>query len=153
MKDKIKNLLQDFAEKNLVGIICIVIIILICNAFKPSSLVTYQDRKYINHLEKCAPYQTEGKIKLVGLQSSISIIKGVQNGKCVIQTINKFTNKSALATMCSLNNPQLKELTEARAKHSYGIWEYNDGKIIKRFIKEGACSSYTLKDNKWVKTK
>lgn len=140
-------------EKHLLPLLCFIIAIAIFNVFKPTSEITYQDHEYINKLTTCSPYVTEGKLTMIGNESSKSIIKGAKNGKCIIQTINKFTNNRALATTCSLNKLQLKELSSARQNRIYEFGGYNDGKIIARFKKEGACKSYTLKDKQWIKTK
>lgn len=140
-------------EKHLLPALCVLIGVVLFNVFKPTSEITYQDMEYINHLKVCTPYTTEGKLTLIGIKSSKSIINGATKGKCKIQTINKFANDKVLSTVCYLNKSQLNELASARQHRIYELGGYNDAKIISRLKKEGVCGSYTLRDKQWIKTK
>lgn len=140
-------------EKNLLPVLCFLIVIVLFNIFKPTSDITYQDMQYVNSLKSCTPYKTEGKLTMIGIESSKSIIQGAIKGRCKIQTVNKFAHNKVLSTVCYLNKSQLNELATARQQRIYEFGGYNDAKIISKLKKEGVCGSYTLKGTQWIKTK
>lgn len=138
-------------QKYLFPLISLLIILTLWSCFKPTALITYTDKDYLDNLGLCIPYTAEGKLTLFGNKSSVSRVKGIKNGKCVIQTTNTFSNNNALAVVCSLDPLHLSVLRHAREKRVYHFNGYNDGNLVKNYIKEGYCSSYKLKKNVWVK--
>ena len=132
-------------------IVLFLIILCLYSLFKPTVYNTYVDQDYLKSLRTCKTHVSKGKLPQPNNISSMSIVRGPKQGKCVIQTINEFS-KEKLSYVCSLNKYQLADYIKVRESRVFTMQGYNDTILLKKFIKEGACKTYKFEDNKWVVT-
>lgn|SRR5574344_666062 len=138
-------------DKYLFPILMAIIAFILYTILKPTALVTYTDFNYFNALNNCNNYTTSGKLIIPTNVASLSKIRRLDNNKCLVQTENVFIMNNVKALNCIFNFDQLAEISQLRNESSYQLIGFSDELAMKKYIKAGYCSSYTLKDGKWLK--